>query len=55
MDDLYRIVAPHFVAGIIVRNDRVWRTAPILKWMWGKKFSELHSYFNRKRWTYERL
>jgi hypothetical protein len=54
---LLRVVAPHFVAGAIWRQDGgQWacvHAAPILKWMVGKNSREVRAYLERKRWEYE--
>lgn len=42
--------APHFYAGLILRNGRCVRAAPILQWAVGKSAIELAEYFVRKRW-----
>lgn len=48
---LVRVVAPHFVAGLIIgRNERCTEAAPILNWAINKSRSELQSYFARKGW-----
>lgn len=39
-DQLIRVVAPHFVAGIIMGADRCVRAAPILRWTIGKDRAE---------------
>ena len=49
-DELIRVVAPHFVAGIILRDGIAVETAPILKWAMGKSRSELCDYFAKKGW-----
>lgn len=53
---LYRITAPHFVAGIIVAQDGVIiATAPILKWAGNWAFAGFQSYCARKRWKIEKV
>jgi hypothetical protein len=47
---LVRVVAPHFVAGLIVQDDRCTEAAPILAWAIGKGAGELRVYFARKGW-----
>lgn len=55
---LVRVVAPHFVAGIVIGRDRpmgrvqVLEAAPILRWSMGKSWIDLASYFARKGWTH---
>ena len=48
---MVRVEAPHFVAGMVVVNDKVIRTAPILHWAKGKTMQELRPYLQRKGWT----
>lgn len=50
---LVRIVAPHFVAGIVARNGRVVRAAPILGYMRGWDGAAVASYCDRKDWAWE--
>jgi hypothetical protein len=51
---LYRILAPHFVAGIVVAQDGVIiLTAPILKWAGNSAFAGFKSYCYRKGWKVE--
>lgn len=52
---LIRVVAPHFVAGIIIRGGVVIKAAPILAYAKGKKYNEIKSYFDRKNWSVENL
>lgn len=47
---LVRIVAPHFVAGLIMEQDVCVQAAPILAWAIGKGTVELRQYFRRKGW-----
>lgn len=47
---LVRVVAPHFVAGIVVVGGRVTEAAPILSWTIGKDQDWLRGYFKRKGW-----
>lgn len=49
-DLLVRVVAPHFVAGLIVDNGVCVEAAPILRWAVGKRSDWLRGYFVRKRW-----
>lgn len=50
-DLLVRVVAPHFVAGMILRDDTIVSAAPILRWTIGKRRVWLSRYFRRKGWT----
>ncbi len=47
---LAQITAPHFVAGIILANDYVIETAPILKYMNGWPKTKVWNYCRRKKW-----
>lgn len=47
---LVRVVAPHFVAGLDLKDDIVVAAAPILKWAVGWDRARLSAYFKRKRW-----
>ena len=47
---LVRVVALHFVAGLVLENDVVTRAAPILKWAKGKHRDWLRGYFQKKGW-----
>lgn len=49
-ESLVRVVAPHFVAGLIMAGNRCTEAAPILKWAIGKDRAELRAYFARKSW-----
>jgi len=50
---LVRVVAPHFVAGLVMRSatDTCLLAAAILAWTVGKARPELKRYFARKGWT----
>jgi hypothetical protein len=51
---LYRVIAPHFVAGIIVAQDGVIVfAAPILQWAGNWAFAGFKSYCARKGWKVE--
>ena len=47
---LVRVVAPHFVAGLVVEGDRCVDAAPILRWAIGRDRDGLRAYFARKGW-----
>ena len=51
----YRVTAPHFVAGIETREDKIVAAAPILAWAIGKRLRWFQGYCLKKRWTIERL
>ncbi len=46
---MLRIVAPHFVAGIVRGGD----VAPIIKYMKGMTLTQIRTYCERKCWTVE--
>jgi hypothetical protein len=50
IETFVRVVAPHFVAGLIVVDNRVFEAAPILSWMIGKDQQWIRSYFKKKGW-----
>ena len=52
---LYRVTAPHFVAGVVVSGDYVLQSAPILGWSVGKPFPFLRDYAKRRGWIVEPL
>ncbi len=47
---LIQVTAPHFVAGITLRDGFVVEAAPILKWAIGRNRAYLSAYFKRKGW-----
>lgn len=47
---LVRIVAPHFVAGLIVLDDRAIRVAPILHYMLGWPRHQIRAYVAKRGW-----
>lgn len=52
---LIRIVAPHFVAGIVPETGRVVTAAPILRYMTGWTGAQVADYCRAKGWTWERI
>jgi len=52
---LYRIVAPHYVAGLIIEANEVVEAAPILDWAVGKSWTYCYTYFKRKKFEVENL
>ena len=50
METLWRIEAPHFVAGLIVKNDRITEAAPILRWAIVRSWSKTKVYMKGKGW-----
>lgn len=53
MEGLLRIVAPHFVAGLVVAGCEVSETAPILRYMLDWPIWEVIDYCDRKGWKVE--
>ena len=53
-DQLWRVTAPHFCAGIVTEiNGFVRNAPPILKWAIGKDISWLKTYCRTRRWKLE--
>jgi hypothetical protein len=52
---LYRVVVPHFVAGVVADGETIIATAPILKWTRGKPLPVLRAWVRSKRGTVERV
>jgi len=48
---LVRVVAPHFVAGLVLSGDVCVRSAPILGWCTGRHRDELRTYFRKRGWA----
>lgn len=55
MIEVVRIVAPHFVAGIVPHNGRVVNAAPILRYMIHWNGKRVADYCKAKGWTWERV
>ncbi len=54
-DQLWRVEAPHFVAGIVVaQNGAIVNAAPILNWSCDRPFAWFKDYCARKGWKLER-
>lgn len=49
---LVRVEAPHFVAGLEVRNGKVAHAAPIIGYMLGWKWVNASQYLQRKGWKW---
>jgi len=49
-EQIVRVVAPHFVAGLIIKNGYCTEAAPILRWAVGKASDELRQYFKSRQW-----
>lgn len=47
---LVRVTAPHFVAGLVMRDGRCVHAAPILRACVGKDATALREVFRRKGW-----
>ena len=47
MEGMVRIEAPHFCAGVELRDNKVVKVAPILKYMRGWEVSRVTSYCDR--------
>lgn len=47
---LRQVFAPHFTAGIVVRDERVIDAAPVMRWAIGKELETVLSYARRKGW-----
>lgn len=52
-EDLIIVTAPHFVAGVCLRDDIVVRAAPILRYMIGWDFPRIEQYVARKGWNWQ--
>jgi len=52
---MIRVVAPHFVAAVVLDGDRVTRWAPIVRYMRGWSTVRVECYARRKGWSTERL
>lgn len=50
---LYQIHAPHFCAGVVVRDGRVTAAAPIVRWAIGKNWRWCRDYFDGRNWSYQ--
>ena len=52
MKELLAVIdAPHFVAGVVLWDDRVVETAPIVKYMNRWSRDQVRDYCARKEWT----
>ena len=49
-ESLLAIDAPYFYCGVVVRNDRVIRAAPIVRYTLGWTAQHLHDYARRRGW-----
>ena len=55
MKQLYQIVAPYFVVGVVAKDDRVTRAAPIIKYMMEWSFDDIRNYCAKKGWGLRRV
>lgn len=49
---LFRLVAPHFVAGLEIADCKVYRAAPILAYMNGWALAKVIAYARSKGWSF---
>jgi len=47
---LVRVVAPHFVAGLEITDNRCVMAAPILRWALGMQADEIRHVIRTRRW-----
>lgn len=52
---LWRIEAPHFVAGLVVTDAHVSEAAPIIKYMRNWPFGRMLGYCQTKGWKLEKI
>lgn len=52
---MFRIVAPHFVAGGVYHEKVIIRVAPIIKYLLGWSEKDVMNYCQKKGWNYEKL
>jgi hypothetical protein len=52
---LWRIEAPYFVCGFIVRGGKIIKAAPIIKWLKGKTLFEARSWCNYRRFKVAKI
>lgn len=55
MTKLIRITSNYFCAGAIIKNNKITRIAPIIKYMKGWNYSKIFEYCQSKHWTLELL
>ena len=48
--DLYQIMAPHFCAGFVMKEDVVVNAAPIIRYMMGWSYRKVQAYCQKKNW-----
>lgn len=54
-EEIISIDAPHFCAGVVLINQDVVYTAPILHYMKGWKLQRVISYTRKKGWRWEKV
>ena len=47
---LVRVLAPHFCAGLVMRDGRCVEAAPILRWAVGRDRDQLRTQFAQRGW-----
>ncbi len=52
-ETLVRVTAPRFVAGLVLHDDVVIKTAPIARYMVGWSLDKLRKHCERKKWQLE--
>lgn len=52
---MYRVEAPHYVAGFEEHEGVITESAPILRWSIGKPLSQTLAYFKRKGFNVTKL
>src|SRR5262245_40073478 len=52
---LVRVVAPHFVAGVVARDGRIVEAAPILYWMMGFDGRQFFKACSQRLWHFETI
>jgi hypothetical protein len=50
---LMRVIAPHFVAGVVVRGAAIVEAAPIVRYMIGWNGRRFARYCGERRWRFE--
>lgn len=53
MKHLYRVEAPHYVAGFEAVNGKIVKAAPIIHWAYKKSLKEVLNYLKKKNYKYE--
>lgn len=52
---LYQVKSDYFCAGLVVRECKVIKAAPIISYMLNKDISWIKDYINNKNWTLSRV